>query len=167
MRRCGVVGVFAEVRTAESVSEGGGLGVIGEGKTVIGDVGRGSLIATLASTRVGSRNAKLFEERLERDLFTIGKLNVIVTRRRNSGHQTVVRVVLGRESKTASVTVSKDASGARSISALHASSRCISNGRGRRVSDQVAERVRDIGKAIAIICATALAAAHQTLGSGR
>lgn len=165
VRGGGTVDVLAEVRTTKTITESniGNARVIRESQTIIRSVHRVGLIATFASTRVGTRDANLLEEGVERNLFTAGELDETEARGGGSSGKRVIGVEQRRVSQSASITLLDNGGRTRSVSALHASSRKISLS-----SSLVAKRVRDIGVAISIVVATARGrGTSHTSGTGR
>jgi hypothetical protein len=152
VRRSGTVDVFAEVRATKTITESNISNgrVIRETQTIIRSVHGVSLIATFAGTRVGTGDANLLEEGVERNLFTAGELNETEPRGGGSSGKRVISVEQGRVSQSASITLLKYGGGTRGVGALNASSRKISLS-----SSLVAERMRDIGVAISIVLAAA------------
>jgi hypothetical protein len=166
------VSIFAEERTPKTILEryvgtgstsGRSSGVVREGQPIGRNVDGRSLIATLTSTRVGTGNAKFLEVRIGGDLFSVGEADKHETRSGDLRNERVVHVVLRREPITASVTREKRVIvGVWCLRAFHASSRSVTVN-----SNQIAKRVRYIGKAITIICATANIGCGKTESTSR
>jgi hypothetical protein len=166
MRGASTVHILTEVRSTETILESNReTRVIRVDQVVVRIVNSVRLIATFARTRVRSGNANLFEERIGRNLFSVGSLDQTETRRLSLGGKSSISVILGRESSTTSVTLFDDVrTGIRGISTLYASTSEISV-----ETNGIAKRVRHIGVAITIVYATAFVGSTslETLGTSR